>query len=188
MNPQHLLALVFLSVTSAQAQITTISSPNFGGVTTITPTYQGYSYTTIGGPRSGDFGSVQVTGGNITGVAVGPRGGTYPIVTPAQPVTLPSTPNIEPLVIPSYIPIPSRALVHRPKPQATSAPTPYPKWKAEQETEEFNELFLKVTDRKRFWNDFYRDWKVTPKTPIPLVYMIPYLKLWLDRNSAMVAF
>ena len=103
MKPKFLLPLTILYTVSAWSQITTISSPNFGGITTITPTYQGYSYTTIGGPRSGDFGSVQVTGGNVSGIAVGPRGGTYPIVTPIQLPSVIPDPAPQSISVPIYV-------------------------------------------------------------------------------------
>lgn len=187
MSTRFLTLFAICCAVPAIAQITSISAPHFGGITTITPTYQGYSYTTIGGPHSGDFGNVQVTGGNVSGIAVGPRGGTYPIVSPTAVTPIMAAPAVETVSVPSYIPVPVGYVPRRTPAQALhaqakpSAP-PYPKWKAEQETKEFNQLFLRVTDRKRFWSDFYRDWKVAPKTPIPLVYMIPYLRLWIDRN------
>ncbi len=70
--------------------------------------------------------------------------------------------------------------------QNTNTVEQYPKWKAEAEKKEYKELFQKVTDTNQFWKDFYADWQIAPQTPTPVVYMIPYLRIW-TRNHIKTA-
>jgi hypothetical protein len=180
--------LAFLAIVAgctASAQITSISSANsaggFGGVTTIAPCGSGYSYATIGGPNGGAWGSVQVSPGAQVSMAVSPLGKVLPIVTPAQP--MPAAPD--PIIVPEYIPVPAYAPSQAPRKTAsvavaTSMPKRISKAQRDATLTEFNQLFYAIapSDRKQFWDDFYADWKVAPKTPIPTEYMIPYLRMW----------
>jgi len=189
MKASHLILLIaILCAVQGQAQITSISrsssSGGLGGVTTIAPCGSGYSYATIGGPNGGTWGNVQVSPGAQVSMAVSPLGGVLPIVTPAQPMSAP-----DPLMVPQYIPVPISMPVytHNQAPRKTASvavatPTQKRISKAQRDATlaEFNQLFYGIapSDRKQFWDDFYADWKVAPKTPIPTEYMIPYLRMW----------
>jgi hypothetical protein len=189
----HIIAVFAIFCLPAQAQITSIqnisSVGGLGPVTTIAPLGNGYSYATVGGPNNG-WGSVQVSSGSAVSMGVTPRGGIMPIVTPAAPAPI-LNPEPIPVGYPEYIPIPvpqPRQYHTKTKPTAPSATaTPYPKWKADAEKKEFNKLFAQVSDKNQFWKDFYGDWKVSPQTPIPLVNMIPYLRLWCRENPKSTA-
>jgi hypothetical protein len=180
--------IVILCAKAGHAQITSISSSSssggLGGVTTIAPCGSGYSYATIGGPNGGTWGNVQVSPGAQASMAISPSGGVLPIVTPAQPMSAP-----DPLMVPQYIPVPVSMPVYthsktprKTAPVAIVAPTPKCISKAQRYATlaKFNQLFygIATNDRKQFWDDFYADWKVAPKTPIPTEYMIPYLRMW----------
>jgi len=189
MKISHLIGwIVILFAAGGHAQITSIysssSSGGLGGVTTIAPCGSGYSYATIGGPNGGTWGNVQVSPGAQASMAVSPLGGVLPIVTPVQPMTAP-----DPLMVPQYIPVPVSMPVYthsktprKTAPVAVATPTPKRISKAQRDATlaEFNQLFygIATSDRKQFWDDFYADWKVAPKTPIPTEYMIPYLRMW----------
>jgi hypothetical protein len=183
-----LALLAIVTGSTASAQITSISSANsaggLGGVTTIAPCGSGYSYATIGGPHGGTWGNVQVSPGAQVSMAVSPLGGVLPIVTPAQPMSAP-----DPLMVPQYIPVPVSMPIHthnqaprKTAPVAMATPTQKRISKAQRNATlaEFNQLYYGIapSDRKQFWDDFYADWKVAPKTPIPTEYMIPYLRMW----------
>jgi hypothetical protein len=160
-----LILYAILSVVTAWAQITTISAPHFGGITTITPTYNGYNYTTIGGPRSGDFGNVQVTGGNVSGIAVGPRGGVYPIVTPGQPQASlgSSIINPMPVSVPEYVPMPMSVPI-----RSEEKPLPKPK------------------DTKS-WHEFLARNGIGPKTVVPISTHNALIKVFNDLQRLKIS-
>jgi len=187
--------------------ITTVSSAGgLGPVTTISPSGNGYTYTTIGGPRGGEWGIVEVTGGNNVSAAVSPLGGVVPIVTPAAPPTTP-TPALmpNPLVVSAQIaaanarrqeeemrqfeadmahlePIPDIPAM----PRSRRVERAIPVYRPDPLKNEFTILFNKLGSEERraeFWRDFQADFPAGSATNFQTPAALPYLKLWLRDHQ-----
>lgn len=204
-KPLLVFLAIFLAVAGgALAQIQSISSYGsgigLGPTTTIVPTGNGYTYTSMGGAAGPSWGGVIVSPGTAVQAAITPAGIVTPIVSAAPPpsaMAIPA-PTPDPALVSAQIaaanaqqfaadvqalasieslpPPPARVGVKRAIPVARPDPI----------NQEFVSLFQKLGTKERrqqFWRDFQADFPAGFLTNFPTLSALPYLKLWLRDHS-----
>jgi len=192
-----LLLLVLSLGASAFAQVQSISTygsgVGLGSFTTIQPTGNGYTYSTIGGPNGGSWGGVIASPGTSLQAAVGPRGNVVPIASVAPAPVVAPTPdpalvsaqiaaaNAQELAADAQL-LESLPAFPRPVRVARAIPVDHTR----ELNAEFVSLFGRLGTKERrdqFWRDFQADFPEGSVKNFPTQAALPYLKLWLRDHQ-----
>ena len=199
MKPPLVAVLILAASGGALGQMQSISTYGsgigVGPVTTIQPTGNGYTYSTIGGPNGGSWGGVTASPGTSVQAAVGPRGNVVPIVSVAPAPVVAQTPD--PALVSAQIAAANAqeltAYAHLLESlPATTHPVPVrvartiPVDQSREVNAEFVSLFGRLGSKERrdqFWRDFQADFPKASFTNFPTRASLPYLKLWLRDHE-----
>lgn len=190
--------LVFFGEAHAQVQsISTYGSGiGLGPTTTILPTGNGYTYSTIGGPSGGSWGGVIASPGTAVQAAIGPNGTVVPIVStvpaaapapdPALVAAQIAAANAQQLAADAQLMAAMETLPPRPAPICVARAIPV--IRPDPTKAEFDSFFAKIGSKERraqFLRDFQADFPAGSVSNFPTRAALPYLKLWLrDHETA----
>lgn len=195
MKPPLVAVLILAASGGALGQIQSIftygSGVGLGPVTTIQPTGNGYTYSSIGGPNGGSWGGVIASPGTSVQAAVGPRGNVVPIVSAAPAPVVAPTPD--PALVSAQIAAANaqelaayaqllESLPATPHPVPVRVARAIPVDQNREVNAEFVSLFGRLGSKERrdqFWRDFQADFPKASFTNFPTRASLPYLKLWL---------
>jgi len=203
MKPPLAAVLILAASGGALGQIQSISTYGsgigLGPVTTIQPTGNGYTYSTIGGPNGGSWGGVIASPGTSVQAAVVPRGNVVPIVSVAPAPVVAQT--LDPALVSAQIAAANaqeltayahllESLPAAPHPQAVRVARAIPVDRNNEVNAEFVSLFGRLGSKERrdqFWRDFQADFPLGSVTNFPTRAALPYLKLWLRDHGTFQA-
>jgi hypothetical protein len=199
MKPPLVAVLILAASGGAYGQNQSIytygSGIGLGPVTTIQPTGNGYTYSTIGGPNGGSWGGVIASPGTSVQAAVSPRGNVLPIVSAAQaPVVAPTA---DPALVSAQIAVANaqeltayahllESLPAAPHPEVDRVARGIRIDRSNEVNAEFVSLFGRLGSQERryqFWRDFQTDFPKASFTNFPTRESLPYLKLWLRDHE-----
>jgi hypothetical protein len=199
MKPPLVAVLILAASGGAYGQNQSISTYGsgigLGTVTTIQPTGNGYTYSTIGGPNGGSWGGVIASPGTSVQAAVSPRGNVLPIVSAAQAPVVAPTPDTS--LVPAEIADAKaqeltayahllESLPAAPHPEVNRVARGIRVDRSNEVNAEFVSLFGRLGSQERryqFWRDFQTDFPKASFTNFPTRESLPYLKLWLRDHE-----